>query len=117
MFNSKSSSRTVGITLVSLVALCIYFVLFELRYMWYLNISDFIFLRASIIGFILLITALWKFFPLPLLISIVGAVGLIFPPIYSSDTFAALNWGFAGCAFLSISLLIGVTYLWKDIRS
>jgi hypothetical protein len=112
----SSELKTGGYLLASFVTLGIYFLIFELRYMWYLGASEFAFLRICNIACLLVIVALWAFFPSPFLVALVALLGLIFPPFYDQSTFATVDLRFAGVVLLGVGLLVAATYLWRGVH-
>lgn len=113
-----SSKRKIGVYVISsALALGLYFLLFELRYAWYLNANDVAFIRICNIAFMLGIVGLWIFFPSPILVAVVAILGLLFPPLYNSDKFAIVNLPFVAVSSLSIGFLIVVTLLWRNARN
>lgn len=108
--------KIAGCVVASFAALGIYFLIFELRYMWYLGTSDFAMLRLFNIACILATIGLWVFFPSPWLVAVVAFIGLVFPPFYDRQTFAVIDLRFAGFLLLGVGLLVFSTYLWRGIR-
>ena len=99
------------------MALGIYFLIFELRYMWHLNANDFLLLRISNVVLMLTTFGLWVFFPSPLLVALVAFFGLVFPPFYDRNAFAMIDFRFTGFLLLGVCLLVAVTFLWRGARA
>ena len=112
----ENGIKVVGYLVVSLVALGIYFLIFELRYMWYLGTNDSAVLRGGSIACTLAIVGLWVFFPSPILVAVIAFFGLIFPPFYDRNAFAMVDLRFVGFMLLGVGLLVAVTYLWRNTR-
>lgn len=87
------------------------YVIFKLRYGWYLVNEDAHFLD---IGFVLaagLIAVLWAFFPSRVAVAVVGATIFVFPPVLKQETFAAMDIPFAALSLIPIALLVLTTHL------
>ena len=67
---------------IAILGLVLHFFIFEMRYMWYVNQGDFRLLRGGYIAFVVVIAALWAFYPSRVLVAIVGLLALFFPHLY-----------------------------------
>ncbi len=67
---------------IAILGLALHFFLFEMRYMWYVSQEDFRLLRGGYIASVVVIAALWAFYPSRILVAITGLLALFFPHLY-----------------------------------
>ncbi len=86
-----------------------FYLVFELRYVWYLESSSAAFIRLVCIGVMLSVAALWIFWPLRVLVIAFGFIGLVFPPAYDRHLYAVLDAPFVAATLLVLAAFVGVT--------
>lgn len=108
---------------VAIVSLVLHFLMFELRYMWYLSPADARFLRIGYLIFATAIIALWIFLPSRLLVATISFVCFLFPPLLRGDRFPSLlagevpgDGGIVGFVLFSVLLLVIATELRRRIK-
>ncbi|RZZ90217.1 hypothetical protein [Pseudoxanthomonas winnipegensis] len=103
------------------LALAVHYVMFEMTYLWYVQIEQAHLLRGIYAGVAAAIIALWVLFPSRIAVGAVGLFGLYFPHlIFASDARPLLGReitlsGF-GVTLVSIALLVVATQFqltWK----
>lgn len=109
------TTKAVWFSLAGVLALAVYFLVYELRYNWYLKASDGAFVRLSCIASMLTVAGLWVFFPSRTLVAGIAFIGFLIPPTYESGLFVKLDWRFAPWVALSVALLVGATELRRRI--
>jgi len=102
--------------LLSLVALGAMWFVFELRYMWFVNDSDFYFLRIGFGIAVVTIIALWIWSPSRILVPLIGFVALAFPPLLRGGQFVALDGTFTLWLLVPLLLLVVATQLNRMAR-
>jgi hypothetical protein len=107
---SKAVTKLAFVATAS-IALVVYVLTFELRYMWYLSHSDASVVRAIYAIFVGAIVALWIYLPSPLIVAIVALSGFFVPPLYNAGTFARMEWPFAGVCLVTIALIVVATVI------
>ena len=100
---------------IAIVSLTVHFLIFELRYMWYLNADNASFLRIGYAVSLIVIIGLWLMFPSRFLVATTAIVSFIFPPVLRGDVFVSPNWKFMAFVLISICLLMGTTELRRRI--
>lgn len=117
MLTMKPLTARVLFFVVAILALVVHFLLFQLRYGWYLKADDFSFLLAGYAVCSLAVIALWALLPSRLLVAATGLIAFIFPPMLQGNKFVPLDVRFAGFVMLSLLLLVGATELQRRARA
>lgn len=87
------------------------YVVFKMRYGWYLANEDAHFLD---IGFLLaagVIVVLLALFPSRVAVAVVGTTIFVFPPVLKQQTFVAMDTPFFALSLIPIALLVLATHL------
>ncbi len=98
---------TFALGLFSLVAL---WVVFELRYVWYVQPDQLMVLRLGFTAVAGSIVALWLLYPSRVAVALLGFSGLAFPPLFDSR-FVGITPGFLLWVALIVGFLVGATQL------
>ena len=118
----KSTNALLLFIVCAVIALSAHFLIFEMRYMWYLDIQDHKLLRGGYIACACAILALWAFFPSRVLVALLGVLALFFPhlyyatgarPLLGREIDLATIW----FALLSVATLVGATELRRRIKA
>lgn len=102
--------------LSAVLGLTVFFLAFELRYMWYVSRENFIFLRAIVGGSVLAVLGLWAFYPSRILVALIVAACFTLPPLLRGTTFVQLDAASLGAVLLCALLLVGATELRRRLR-
>lgn len=111
--------------LLATVAIAVHYLMFELRYVWYLNVDDSRFVHTGYNICVFTIILLWVFFPSRILVAMMSFATFLFPPLLRGDRFPSLlagevpgmkDWRFIGVVLFSILLLVGATELRRRIK-
>jgi hypothetical protein len=98
---------TFALGLFSLAAL---WIVFELRYVWYVQPDQLMVLRLGFTAVAGSIVALWVLYPSRVAVGLLGFSCLAFPPLFDSR-FVGITPGFLLWVALILSLLLGATQL------
>lgn len=109
--------------LLATVAIAVHYLMFELRYVWYLNVDDSRFVHTGYNICVFTIILLWVFFPSRILVAMMGFATFLFPPLLRGDRFPSLlagevpgDGGVVGFVLFSVLLLVGATELRRRIK-
>lgn len=83
---------------------------FELRYVWYITLSDLIFIRSIFAVFLLAIWICWIFRPSKVVTAMLGIVALIFPPMIS-NSYVSVDFVFLFFIFVAVLCLVFVAHV------
>lgn len=93
------------------------YLIFELRYKWYLSADESIFLSIGYVFFMAFIVCMWALHPSRLATVALGTLSLIFPSIISGDKPPSLEFKLLATALLGVGLLLVTTEfrqcIWK----
>lgn len=103
------------------LALAVHYFMFEMTYLWYVQLEEARFMRGIYAGVVALIVLLWVMFPSRIAIGVVGLFGLYFPHlIFASDARPLLGREITlsgiGVTLVSVALLVAATHFrlkWK----
>lgn len=100
----------------ALVALAVHWLVFEMRYMWYVTVEDANFMRSIYAACAAGILLLWAFFPSRIAVVLVGIFALFFPHLFFSAHARPLlgrsiDLPDLGIALIAIVLLFLATHL------
>jgi len=109
MLRSKMLMYVMTIALC-VVALATSWLVFELRYVWYLQAEQSLVLRRGILLVAASILALWWLYPSRIAVVLLGLAGLFFPPLIDAR-FVGLTPEFLPGVALVLALLVGATQL------
>ena len=89
------------------IALAVSWLIFEMRYMWYVKSDDFEFLRNGFAGGAAIIVLLWLFYPSRILVGLTGMAIFVFPPLFDRSRFVPVDGAFFvwSCGALLLFLL------------
>jgi hypothetical protein len=87
------------------------YVMFKMRYGWYLSNADAHFLDLGFLTVACALVVLWVVFPSRVAVAVVGAALFVFPPLLKPDTFVALDVPFAALTLIPIFTLVIATHL------
>lgn len=87
------------------------YVMFKMRYGWYLANADAHFLDLGFLTVACALVVLWVVFPSRVAVAVVGAALFVFPPLLKPDTFVGLDIPFAALSLIPIFLLVIATHL------
>ena len=106
------NSRTTWISLaLALVGAGLHFLMFELRYRWYVDPELSTFLSIGYVAFLVALSVVWMLYPSRIATAFVAIAGIIFPKILRSDEFVTPNVAFAIFAAVPVILLIAASHL------
>lgn len=111
MSRNRSVFLWLGFFLLAALALGVSWFAFELRYMWYVDADQFMFLRVGSLIFTGLMIASWVAYPSRLFVALVGTMLLLFPPLLRGEEYVSVDVGFVGWICVSVMLLIVATEL------
>ncbi|MET4678118.1 MULTISPECIES: hypothetical protein [unclassified Luteibacter] len=86
------------------------YVMFKMRYGWYLANADAHFLDLGFLTVACTLVVLWVAFPSRVAVAVVGAALFVFPPLIKPDTFVAIDIPFAALSLIPILLLVIATH-------
>lgn len=81
----------VAAIIVSILALLATWFVFDMRYMWFVQGREYIFLRVGFLVGVGLIMLGWVFRPSRMFVGLIGMATLCFPPVLGGGRFVALN--------------------------
>ena len=87
------------------MSLAVLLVVFELRYVWYVDSTDLQILRGGFTAGALVLVVLWVFFPSKIAIAVIGLVILLFPNILPEHRLP-ISTAFAALVLFCIALLV-----------
>lgn len=105
----------IAFAILAIMALVVSWFVFEVRYMWFVDIDNFRFLRVGFLVGIGLIIASWAIYPSRLFVAAAGISLFLFPPILRSSQYVPVDGAFLVWACGAIALLLVATEL--DIRA
>lgn len=105
-----SAMKVILVLICSVISLLLFWVLFELRYMWFVEVEQARVLRFGIALFALLIVILWIIYPSRAMVAALGTLGLLFPPIIN-EQYVWPNLGFVPWMLVVIGFLVATTQL------
>lgn len=101
--------------LFAAVALFASWFVFEVRYMWFVDVENFRFLRVGFLVGIGLIIVSWAAYPSRLFVAATGTSLFLFPPILRSSQYVPIDGALLAWACGAVALLLVATEL--DIRA
>lgn len=101
--------------LLAAIALLASWFVFEVRYMWLVDIDNFRFLRVGFLVGIGMIIASWAIYPSRLFVAAAGISLFLFPPVLRSNQYVPVDGAFLAWACGAVALLLAATEL--DIRA
>lgn len=93
-----------------LISLALFWVVFELRYIWGIDSQQLFILRLGLGLFALAILFLWVLYPSTPVVAALGLLGLLFPPIID-QRYVSVTLGFVPWILLVIGFLVATTEL------
>ncbi len=111
---TKTASN-IGFLLCALAALGIYYLMFEFRYLWYVESGQAVLLRSIFAGSVAVIVVLWLAWPSRIAVALVAALGMFFPHLLF-DSGRALDLASIGLALIPMSLLVLATHLRRGAK-
>lgn len=111
MNRNSSGFLWLGFFVLAALALGVSWFAFELRYMWYVDADQFMFLRVGSLICTGLMIASWVAYPSRLFVALVGLTLLLFPPLLRGAEYASMDIGFIGWICVSVMLLLVATEL------
>jgi hypothetical protein len=105
------SRKRLFFLVLSVVAMTLTFVMFKLRYGWYIGDNQAIFLNSGFATGGALIIFLWFVFPSRVATAALGAAIFLFPPLLRPDFFVPLDVAFGLYASIPLSLLVIAAHL------
>jgi len=112
---NSSGFLWLGFFVLAALALGVSWFAFELRYMWYVDADQFMFLRVGSLICTGLMIASWVAYPSRLFVALVGTTLLLFPPLLRAAEYASVDIGLVGWICVSVMLLLVATEL--EIRA
>jgi hypothetical protein len=105
-----------GFFVCALVALGVYCLMFEFRYLWYVEAEQATLMRSVFAGSVALIVLLWAIFPSRIAVAAIVIAGLFFPhAIFDADARPLLGRGLdlpaIAMSAVAVLLLVFATYL------
>ena len=118
---TKRASQ-VAFAVSALVALGLYCLMFEFRYLWYVEAEQATLMRSIFAGSIALIVLLWAVIPSRIAIAAIALVGLFFPhAIFDADARPllgrALDLPAIAMSAVPVLLLVLATYLLQKAKN
>lgn len=118
------SRRTVSLLFLisAVLALVVHYFMFEMTYLWYVQIEEARLMRGIYATVVAIILLLWVFFPSRIAVGLMGLFGLYFPHLIFSSNARPLvgreiTLSGAGVTLVSIALLVVATQFrrrWKQ---
>lgn len=109
-FMVMNLGQRVSFFAVAAISIATLWLVFELRYLWYINFESVIYLRSILGACVVLILICWTFFPSRFVIGLIGIGTLVWPLVLDSSR-ASLNFGFVPYLLSVIALLVWATEL------
>ena len=93
-----------GAIAAGVLCLVAYYVVFDLRYGWYLSPGEYLLIQSTAVVVIVALYAIWFAYPSPWLGVAVCALSFVLPPLVRPDKYVGFDWQFLpyviGCCVL-----------------
>lgn len=113
--SGRSTTLWIAFAILAIVALVASWFVFEVRYMWFVDVENFRFLRVGFLVGIGLIIVSWAAYPSRLFVAATGTSLFLFPPILRSSQYVPVDGAFLVWICGAVALLLAATEL--DIRA